>query len=352
MTTTASPPGTSFADVRAELVDAGLTLVRAWPRSPEHLLLDVRRDDRRIAGQWCADPDDAARTARRTPDATSAGRLVLQPDGADRRLPGLAALVAQPGSRLVGHRPERRAVVEVEDAVEGDGGGRHFVKVVPPAKQPALLAGAQRASALALRTPVVRSADEAAGTVATEPLPGTPLTEWLGGADFDVALTAAGTALARLHALTPPSGLGEHDAAAERAVTARWTGFADAFGLDHGPDDEPAAPPSPRRPVLVHRDVHDGQLLLAPGPDGPEPGVLDFDLMALGDPALDLANLVAHLELRARQGVLADAAAATASLLAAYQPDAGIRAALPSYLALARHRLRCVYGFRATDVVT
>ncbi|GAA1437291.1 hypothetical protein GCM10009616_38850 [Microlunatus lacustris] len=347
MTATVQGAATSFALVRAELAEAGLTLVRAWPRSPEHLLLDVGSDGRRVAGQWCADPADAVRTARRTPGARSCGRVVLQPDGADRRLPGLAALVAEPGSRLVGHRPGRRAVVEV-----ADGGGRHFVKVVPPPKQPALLAAARRAAALPLRTPVVRSADGAIGTVATEALTGTPLTDWLGGADADAALTAVGTALSRLHALTPPAGLAEHDAAAERAVTARWAGFADAFGLHHGPEDEPAAPPRPLRRVLVHRDVHDGQLLLAPGPDGPEPGVLDFDLMALGDPALDLANLVAHLELRARQGVLADPAAATAVLLAAYRPDAAVRAALPCYLALARHRLRCVYGFRSADLVT
>ena len=102
----------------------------------------------------------------------------------------------------------------------------------------------------------------------------------------------------------------------------------------------------------MHRDLHDCQLLLAPGPDGLRPGVLDCDLMALGDPALDLANLVAHLELRWRQGLPADAEAVTAVLLGAYRPDAAVRAALPFHLANARLRLRCVYALRAHVRVT
>lgn len=338
--------GTPFRDVRTELADAGLSLVRAWPRSPGHLLLDVRRDGRPLAGQWYEDAAQAARTACRTPGATTTGRLVLQPDGADRRLPGLAALVTRPGSRLVGHRPERRAVVEVTDAA-----GHRFVKVVPPHKQPALLAAASRAAALPLRAPAVLTADPD-GMVVTERLPGTTLTGWLSGSDGDAALTAVGATLARLHGVPPPVGLRDHDVAAELAVLTRWTALADAFGLDHGPTERVVVPAAPRRPVLVHRDMHDGQLLLAAGPDGPETGVLDFDLMALGDPALDLANLLVHLELRARQGVLADAAVASAVVLDAYRPDAAVRTALPFYAALARQRLHCVYGFRAADLVT
>ncbi|MBP2415161.1 hypothetical protein ACFFOM_03715 [Microlunatus capsulatus] len=43
---------------------------------------------------------------------------------------------------------------------------------------------------------------------------------------------------------------------------------------------------------------------------------------------------------------------ASAVLLEASRPDAAVRAALPLPLALARHRLRCVYAFRAADRVS
>ncbi len=52
-------------------------------------------------------------------------------------------------------------------------------------------------------------------------------------------------------------------------------------------------------PTIAHRDLHDGQVLEADG----ELGLLDFDLLCLADPALDAANLTAHLRLRALQEV-------------------------------------------------
>lgn len=46
-------------------------------------------------------------------------------------------------------------------------------------------------------------------------------------------------------------------------------------------------------PVLCHRDLHEGQILL----DDTGVGLLDFDTLRLGDPALDVGNLQAHLVL-------------------------------------------------------
>ncbi|WP_396134697.1 phosphotransferase [Cellulomonas sp. ATA003] len=51
--------------------------------------------------------------------------------------------------------------------------------------------------------------------------------------------------------------------------------------------------------MTVHRDLHDKQLLVD-GSGGI--GLLDFDLAAAGEAALDLANLLVHLELRVHQG--------------------------------------------------
>jgi Phosphotransferase enzyme family len=46
-------------------------------------------------------------------------------------------------------------------------------------------------------------------------------------------------------------------------------------------------------PVPCHRDLHEGQILLHQG----GVGLLDFDTLRLGDPALDVGNLQAHLVL-------------------------------------------------------
>ena len=74
-----------------------------------------------------------------------------------------------------------------------------------------------------------------------------------------------------------------------------------------------ALPPLP--PVLAHRDLHDGQVLLTAGSAADlaaaTPGLLDLDTAALADPALDAGNLLAHLDLAAAAGH-ADAARAAA----------------------------------------
>ena len=61
---------------------------------------------------------------------------------------------------------------------------------------------------------------------------------------------------------------------------------------------EEQAPRLPRvESVLLHRDLHDGQLVaLTHGL-----GLLDFDLLSRGDPLVDIVNLSVHLELRALQ---------------------------------------------------
>ena len=76
--------------------------------------------------------------------------------------------------------------------------------------------------------------------------------------------------------------------------------------LDENVREAPAAPA-----VLVHRDLHDRQLLSCQG----GVGLIDFDLLCLGDHALDAANLSAHLSLRALQGQ-ANATESTANLAA------------------------------------
>ncbi len=97
--------------------------------------------------------------------------------------------------------------------------------------------------------------------------------------------------------------------------------------------------------VPLHRDFHDKQVFIdAAG----RAGILDFDTMAMGEPALDVANMLVHLELRAlQQRCSPDAAGhAAEAFLDAYRPEAGVRQRLAAYEAATRLRLACLYMWR------
>ncbi|CAN5359699.1 hypothetical protein BH20ACT9_BH20ACT9_00700 [soil metagenome] len=78
-----------------------------------------------------------------------------------------------------------------------------------------------------------------------------------------------------------------------------------------------AGPPGP--PVMVHRDFYDKQAFV--GNDG-RVELLDFDTLARGEAALDVANALAHVELRVLQARLARPAAdrVAAAFLEGYRP--------------------------------
>ncbi len=183
--------------------------------------------------------------------------------------------------------------------------------------------------------------------VTTAALPGRTLHELLTGED-EAAVGAArrlGTALAALHASTPAPGAPVHDAAAERAVLTRWLRLASAHGVLRRPVELPEVPRGDVPLVPVHRDLHDKQVLVD---DRGELGLLDFDLAAAGDPALDVANLLVHLELRVHQGHCSTelGVAAAEAFLEGYAPGPGVLRRLAYYEATARCRLVAVYGFR------
>ena len=338
----------SLEVVREAAAAAGLRVRRAWPRSANHLLLDLSGADRSVAGQWFDVPDRAAAVAAQTPGAQllppgdQSARLVLQPAGADRRLPALADLLTRPALKLVSHRPERRAVVQRSGEAPG------YLKLVPPSRLASLATQAERAERLPLRAARVLEIDEALGAVITAPIPGRPLSDWLAGPDAAEACRRVGRTLAAVHSVDP-RGLSAHGAADERDVTERWEGWAAGWGVGPalGREDLPA-PPAPSEPVLVHRDFHDGQVLVD---DAHAVGLIDFDLMAAGDPALDVANFICHLELREHQrGIVA--APLAAAFLGGYQPSRTVQQALPFYLATSARRLSAVYTFRDADLPT
>jgi hypothetical protein len=380
----------------AGLAARGWRLRRAWPRDAGHLLLDLLDPDGiQVAGQWLADPARAAHIAGRTPGsrlvggssdagsrsaasgggATSGGgaahgagaagddgAVVLQPGGADRRLRPLAGLVRRDGFTLVGHRPEKRAVLA---------GPGCFVKVLRPDRLEDAASRARSVAGMNIGAPAVLEVDEARGLLVTKALPGRPLTALLAAADdgpdgidrAGQACRLAGEALARLHARpVPDHGLPLHGPAQEIAVLERWQRQVAAHvpGMYPGQAVLPDLP-TPSRRTLLHRDLHDGQLLV----DGDRVGIIDCDLLAVGDPALDLANLLVHLELRGQQGVFGRAGTTPeqsgtvptvrdlqAAVLEGYRPGGDVRDALPAYARAARMRLRAVYALRDPDLVS
>ncbi|MEJ7665393.1 MAG: aminoglycoside phosphotransferase family protein [Hymenobacter sp.] len=346
------------------VAEQDLVLHKAIPRGPDHLLLDLRRPDgSTVAGQWFADHKRAHQVATSTSQRCQnqgvrlieASGVVLQPGGADRRLRTLSRLVAASGSSLVAHRPERRAVVRQTS----HDGGVVFTKAVRHDRLHDLLPAGQSPAIPGVGLPRVIGVDRAGCTVSTEALPGRLLHDLLGDSQLpEASLTstalAVGAAVARLHSAVPPMRTRHHDAAAELATTQRWWAHAAAYRLLDldGPVARegfaaarrlltgPAAPST-----YLHRDLHDRQLLVTASG---EVGMLDFDLASIGEPALDLANLLVHLELRARQGhcTWKRARACGLAVLQGYDPDPLVAMRLPGYALSTKLRLAAVYSFR------
>jgi len=350
-------------DIARALVAEGRRLRAVVPRSSDRLLVVAAQDDGRVvAGRWDADPRAAGRHAARLGARVrpvAGGGLVIQPAGADPDLPDLAARVRS-GATLVAHRSGRRGVVR-------DPAGT-YTKVTRPGREP----GDVAVPAEAFATPDV--VDRGAGYVTSAALPGRTLHELLRDpAVPDAVLADAGRAtgrgLRRLQHAPSPAGAAGHDADAEADVVARWWGLAAAHGATTEADAHGvvrlvraalAGPPA-REGVLAHRDLHDKQLLVdvrARGGDAGDPvrvGLLDLDLAAVAHPALDLANLLVHLELRAHQGVCPTARAAGVARAVvdgygAAAPGAAALdpAALAAWATAARARLAAVYAFRPT----
>lgn len=355
----------ALAAVECPVTGRRLRLRRAWPRDAGHLLLEYLDGDAggagaTVAGQWFADGAHLEAVAGQTAAVAPAGAvatvdgagIVLQWGGADRRLPGLARVLDGPGTTLVVHRPERRAVVRREAPA-----ATTYLKMVRPGRLPAVVGSVE-----GLGTPAVVDHDPATGTIEHAALPGTSLHEMLDDpafpeADVVAAFAATGAAVRRLHGAVPPVAARSHDAAAEAGVAARWAEHALVHRVLAPVEAERVRAqaaevasllrrhPAPGPGALIHRDLHDKQVLVTATGDV---GILDLDTLARGDAALDVANLVVHLELRALQGHCGPglARAAADAFFDGYRPDRGLRERLAAYAAASRLRLACVYAFR------
>ena len=343
-----------------ELSVIGLKLRRAQPRQAGWVSMELDTHDGEVcAGQW---NDDTAEVARLMSivrarfgadqvDVRSRGRLLVLYSGADRRLPTLSRLLRRPDAVLVAHRPERRAVVRL--------GTEQYAKVVRPGRTAEVVTPLRLVRPEGVRVPEVTSVDDDRGVVTVTTVPGRTLLEVASDPCTDEGhlvgdVVEVGAAVRRLHAHTSVLSRGSHDGAAEVAAARRWLAAASDHGLLDPPAWEPlleraasTLPSPPPRSALLHRDLHDKQVVLAPRE---RVGLLDLDLASRGDPAIDVANLLTHLDLRARQGACDQGRAlhCSTALLEGYAPDEALLRRLPSYVGLTRLRLAGVYSFRPT----
>lgn len=351
---------------------------RAWPRRTGHLLLELHRADGTngdlphgiAGGQWFADATEAAELAASTPGAELHGHVVVQTGGVDGRLPRLRSMLDTPDARLLTHRPGRRAVLRVPA-----GDGVEYLKVVRRSRAADYARRAETAARLlegTARVPTLLGIDD--GVMRWADVGGRTLHDLGRAADWDAprarsAWAHVGTAVERLHsayerygAADPVSGvpLARHTVAGELSAIDHWLDPAIELGLLDGAAAAEAralvgellggslaeGDPWPADAALgvLHRDLHDKQVLM----DGDDdlPAIIDVDTLAVGERALDVANVLAHLDLRHDQGLLSSDAARASRHGFLGEVSAVPADRLTAYLAATRLRLAAVYSFR------
>ncbi|MCI0629365.1 MAG: aminoglycoside phosphotransferase family protein [Phycisphaerales bacterium] len=337
-------------------------LRRAWPRSGQHLLLEYATEKGEIVpGQWMSDQralhQVASETRQRCPQGSIATAnigehvVLLQTRGADRALTSIPKLLHN-GSELISHRPERRAVVRLGPASAA------YAKVVRSsafrrlADSSQLMCGVSDRSGCAFDAPEVLDCHEDDGVLVLSALEGDSLNDLNDSAGLIGAMRAAGELLRFIHGMHAPAWARPHSARSEVELLLKWRSWLQSLNAEicqhslHAIESVvDALLGDETKTVLLHRDFYDKQIIVAPSG---RIGILDFDTLAVGEPALDIGNMLAHLELRAVEQWLPASAATSAA--AAFLDGYGISSVQPlrvqAYLDSARLRLAFVYSLR------
>lgn len=341
----------SLGDAVARVIGVPAEVKRAWPGKQGELTFEAtERDTGRI------------RAGRMREDGTVEAAAYCE----DPKLANLAE--AARGGELLVHRYGRRAVIRSTDP----SAPQSFTKVLRPGKAVPAARAHKDASALAAGSGVVvpQVLAESAGSITLSTVPGKDLhllgrQVWAARQrqDNDGAAAARWTLAWRFFGQDWPrfarpvaAGIPSYSAEDECATVEKWAAQARQFGtlavgerqlgeaVDHV--QELLLGSAAQAPVLAHRDLHDKQILF--DPKQRSLGLIDCDTLALAEPALDLANLLVHLEFRCHQGLLHPAAAATAKAevrRTAEQMGVDPRR-IAAYSAASALRLACVYSFR------
>lgn len=285
------PPGEAVGAIRRKLDSRRPAWLparaRPWPVAllPDlGLILRAPGSDERLDGLWL----------------TEAGTARGSHGGA-----GLASLAAPfEAADLLAHRLGKRAVVKLHapDGAPGSAILKLYKRGSGHGEQAAAihrrLAG-QGFDRGPVRVPQVRATAASPDCLYMETVEGMTLSE-RAACDGAVVYEAAGRALARLHAARLP-GLAKYGVADELDLLRRWVGFlhgaaphlaADCAGCLHSLADAFAGS-EPFTPRPIHRDFHEKQLIASED----SVTLTDFDTARAGDPAQDMGNFLAHLDL-------------------------------------------------------
>lgn len=255
---------------------------------------------------------------------------IMTPERVIGRLPIAARGAASVEVQVVNYRPEQRCTARLTVPRPGnapavtlfaktfcdDAGETIFRRMRRLHSAPAGDRGA-------LRIPAPLAYDAEVRTLWLEAIPGVPLAQAMARGDPGNLAFGVARGLAALHRTELPGvpgiALGEQLAEADKKVaklSAAYPSHAGplfelALALHATADRLPAA-----RRALIHGDFHAGQWLA----EGEDVALVDFDELAYGDPAQDLASFVVDLRLRASPAL---ARRFGAALRSAYRRHAG-----------------------------
>jgi Ser/Thr protein kinase RdoA (MazF antagonist) len=253
--------------------------------------------------------------------------------GQDELIDGLPATLLQRRfgndeivqTRLLAHRLNRRAVIGV---TKGDG-TKAVIKAYKKGSRKADAAFALHAilgqtafsERAPLRAPKITASCADWPGYMMETAPGIAVTELRGTARHD-GMRLAGEALGRLHRL-PLRLESQYTSADELHLLQSWILLASQLFPQRARSLDQALANVSRLfecsqgelvECIVHRDFHEGQVLVAPG----AATLIDFDTACNGEPAQDIGNYLAHLDFsEALHG--ADSRADIDAFLAAYE---------------------------------
>lgn len=345
-----------------ELVSTPLKLTRCWPQSSGHLLLEyIDSRGQRIPGQWFANPTQLndifeqinaiAHSQAIKVDTINEHPILLQLNGSDSVLVDLNTFLLNTSRQLISHRPGKRAVVRLAQQDESFyykffGSEKSFLKAI---KQASCI---RQFGIKQLRTASIIDYNHESRWIQYSSIKGASLFDLLSMNWNDTNISRMiGATLRRLHESPLHQDMRIHEEKDEACVLINWVDNASFYFPSRGEKLKKQAQQviqrlsevSSRGGVL-HRDLHDKQILLA---GNLYPGFIDFDTLAWGPPALDLANLLVHLELRVLQNKATSLQVQSIgkAIIEGYD-CANIERDLTTFLDVTRLRLACVYAFR------
>jgi len=180
-----------------------------------------------------------------------------------------------------------------------------------------------------------------------EDVSATPLPD-LSPGQHSAATQATGQALARFHK-TPVNVTTRHSATQEIELLEKWVqlvaeAYPDQAGAVHDGFQHIRASLANCRDediALVHRDFYEKQVLVS----NDATVLIDFDTLCQADPALDVGNFLAHLQLNRLQGMGGCQDAEAAFLVGYGRDDPGFRQRVDVFTRATRLRLACLYRF-------